>query len=214
MPYKLRCAFVVAFALLVTVSAFAQPTPPPIPPGFEPVKFCNQVYALCIKAPCSPIVSRDKDGNYSVTEANCRCVVVDGWSMGPGECDKRAVTTASDGNKYLVSTYSNFFNKTDLTLTCSSNSTTWAWCYGSPCVISKDNPSDAVCTCPIQIGPAKTLGGRCQQEKCNQIWSAATYKNDAFANDYFYWYMTHNNLQPPPNKAAQDCPTTPPPPSK
>jgi len=177
-------------------------------PGAIVATFCNGPYALCIKAPCSPIVSRKKgDGTYSIEEANCTCDVLAGWSMGPGACDKRTPETVS-GRTYLVSTYSNFYNKTNLTLSCPSSDEVWALCYGAPCVIDQKDPSKAVCTCPIQIGPSMTLGGNCRQDACKSIWSAATPSGNAFANSTYYKYMTDNGLQPPPNPPAKACPMT------
>lgn len=105
-----------------------------------------------------------------------------------------------------MSTYSNFFNKTSLTLTCPSQETVWAWCYGAPCSIDPKDPSKAICTCPVQTGPAKTLGGACRGDACTSIWSAASFAEDWFANNYFAYYMKKNDLQPPANPPAQDCP--------
>src|SRR5205085_147193 len=168
--------------------------------------FCDGRYALCIKAPCSPIVTHDKNSNYSIEEANCNCVIETGWSMGPGECDKRGPHVVN-GRTYLMSTYSNFFNTTDLTLTCPNPDTLWAWCYGSPCVIDEKDKSRATCTCPVKVSPSKTLGGECRQIACKSIWSAGTYAADKFANDHYYEYMKQNHPVPPPKKPAKDCPT-------
>jgi hypothetical protein len=199
-------------SILVTTSLFAaDPPKKAVAQKLEQLAstFCEQTYALCIKAPCTPIVTYNKkDGTYSIEQADCVCDVLPGWSMGPGACDKRAPQTVN-GRTFLVSTYSNFFNKTNLNLSCPSTSQKWAWCYGSPCVVDEKNPSKAICTCPINTGPATTLGGECRQEACNGIWSAATEKDDAYAGNYFYNYMTEHNLQPPPNPPAKDCPATP-----
>ena len=48
----------------------------------------------------------------------------------------------------LMSTYSNRFNATNKTLSCSSTDTLWAMCYGAPCVIDSKDPNKASCTCP------------------------------------------------------------------
>jgi hypothetical protein len=191
---RIRAIALIA-TILVTTSLFAaDPKKPVIAQKLEQLAstFCNQTYALCIKAPCSPIVTHNKkDGTYSIEQADCVCDVLPGWSMGPGACDKRAPQTVN-GRTFLIS----------------STSQMWAWCYGSPCVEDEKNPSKAVCTCPVKISPSMTLGGECRQEACNGIWSAATPKDDSYANNTFYNYMTEHNLQPPPNKPAQDCPTT------
>jgi len=207
MSVRVTTLIVAIFVATAAIAADPQPSSS-TQPGAIVATFCNGEYALCIKAPCSPIVSRKKsDGTYSIEEANCTCDVLTGWSMGPGSCDKRAPVTVS-GRTYLVSTYSNFFNKTNLTLSCPSSDQVWALCYGAPCVIDEKNPSKSVCTCPIQVGPSMTLGGDCWQGACKSIWSAATPAADAFANDHFYKYMTEHKLQPPPNPPAKDCPAT------
>src|SRR5262245_164201 len=170
-----------------------------------PDTFCKGKYALCIKAPCKPIVTRDKDGTYSIQEANCLCEVESGWSMGPGSCESR-IPHPHDGHLFLVSTYSNLFNKTNRALTCSSEDTVWAMCYGSPCVVDEKDPSKATCTCPVKAGEMKTLGGGCRQSACKSIWSAAKPAADAFANDEFYKYMKQNHPEVPVNPPAKDCP--------
>ena len=177
-------------------------------PGLNAVTFCEGRYALCVKAPCRPVVSRAKDGTYSISEADCVCDVLSGWSMGPGDCDSRKPVKL-DGHTYLVSTYSNFYNTTNLTLTCSSENTVWAWCFGQPCVIDEKDPTKAMCTCPVKTGKALTLGGGCRESSCKSIWSATTPANDAFANDYFYKYMTDHHLKPAPNPPAKACPAPP-----
>ena len=177
-------------------------------PELNAATFCEGRYALCIKAPCRPVVSRAKDGTYSISESDCVCDVLTGWSMGPGDCDSRKPVKL-DGRTYLVSTYSNFYNTTDLTLTCASEDTVWAWCFGQPCVIDEKDPTKAMCTCPVKTGKAMTLGGGCRQSACKSIWSAGTPADDAFANDYFYKYMKEHNLKPPPNPPAKDCPKSP-----
>lgn len=76
-----RHATLVVIALLSSIPVFAQDPPA----DMNPAVFCEGRYALCIKAPCTPIVTRDKStGEYSVTEANCQCDMEIGWSMGPG----------------------------------------------------------------------------------------------------------------------------------
>src|SRR5712692_3075235 len=89
---------------LVSAAAFASdPQSTPSKPASEnpAAIFCQQTYALCIKAPCSPIVSRKSDGTFAIEQANCTCEVLPGWSMGPGPCDKRTPVTVS-GHTYLM----------------------------------------------------------------------------------------------------------------
>ena len=192
-------------ALLVSATLLAADTSDKT---LKAATFCQGTYALCIKAPCEPIVTKNSNGSFSITEANCSCDVVKGWSMGPGACDKREPVT-SGGRTFLISTYSNLYNLQEKTLTCDSPNTVWAWCYGSPCVVDEKNSSKAVCTCPVKTGKALTLGGSCRKTACREIWSAATPANDAFANDYFFKYAKEHNLMPPPLPPAQDCPAGP-----
>jgi hypothetical protein len=166
--------------------------------------FCDGTYALCIKAPCAPIVSRS-GGSSTIDSALCSCEVVKGWSMGPASCAAR-VPVQQGGYTFLMSTYSNLFNATNRTLTCSSAETLWAWCYGSPCVVDSKDPNKASCTCPVKQSAASTLGGDCKQNSCNNIWSAATPQADAGANTIFAAYMKKNNPTVPSLPPAEACP--------
>ena len=168
--------------------------------------FCNGPYALCIKAPCTAIASRGS-GGATIDSALCSCDVVEGWSMGPASCAARQ--KVQQGNyTYLMSTYSNFFNATNKTLTCASADTLWAWCYGAPCVVDPDHPEKANCTCPVKQSAASTLGGDCKQNACSSIWSAATPQADAGANAIFAAYMKKNNPTVPSLPPAEACPAT------
>lgn len=172
----------------------------------EQASFCDGTYALCIKAPCSPVPTLERLLNYGLDHALCSCDVVSGWSMGPGACEDRAPVTQG-GRTYLISTYSNLYNAEEKTLACDSEKTLWAWCYGAPCVVDEKDPSKAVCTCPVDTGPARTLGGECRQEACTGIWSAADPKGDTFANDYYYGWMKKNQPGQPVNPPAAACPS-------
>jgi len=168
--------------------------------------FCDGTYALCIKAPCSAIATIDRLGNYAVNDALCSCDVVKGWSMGPGACADRG-PVKKHGRTYLISTYSNLYNSSEKTLSCPAR-TLWAWCYGAPCVVDDKAPGKAVCNCPVQQGPAGTLGGSCQQSACDGIWSAATPAGDAFANEHYYHYMQKNHPNVKVNPPATACPAS------
>jgi hypothetical protein len=165
--------------------------------------FCEGAYALCIKAPCSAIPTLDRLGNYAIDHALCSCDVIgNGWSMGPGACSDRA-SIQQNGRTYLISTYSNLYNDKNLTLSCASASTLWAWCYGAPCVVDAKDPSKAVCNCPLQQSAMKTLGGNCRPDACSGIWSAANPQADTFANLRFALFAKKNG---PPAPPAQSCP--------
>jgi hypothetical protein len=166
--------------------------------------FCEGTYALCIKAACTAIPTLDRLGNYATDRALCSCDVVKGWSMGPGACVDRA-PVQQKGRTYLISTYSNLYNSSHRTLSCEQRDTRWAWCYGAPCVVDEKDPSKAVCTCPVEQGPAKTLGGDCRQDACSGIWSAASPAGDAFANNHFYRTMRRDHPDVPVNEPAPAC---------
>jgi hypothetical protein len=161
----------------------------------RPAVFCRGEYALCIRALCT----RDPSSNDTV---KCACVVENGWSMGPDNCQDRA---AAAKNGTPISTYSNRFNTEDKTLTCADPQTQWAWCYGAPCTVDPNNPKAAICTCPVKTSPMRTLGGQCDHSSCSQIWSAATPEDDRFANNHFYNYMTKHHPNYPANEPAIAC---------
>ena len=192
--------------LLSTLSALAKDPPKPaIPAEFQnAATFCDQEYALCIKAKCT----KPGKGEKMVP---CVCDVINGWSMGPGDCASRAPVTGKDGQTHIVSTYANLYNTKERTLSCPSG-TVWAWCYGAKCVVDPKDPKTATCNCPVQVAKdlgSRTLGGDCHNDACREVWSAATPAEDKFANDYYFWYMWKNKLKPPALPPAKDCPARP-----
>ena len=194
----LKSLMLAAALVLLPTIASAQ-----APPLGKPV-FCDVTYALCIKALCQPIVGK----NGAIKYANCACDVRQGWSMGPGSCLSRR-PLVRNGRTFLVSTYSNFYNKTNQTMSCSSSSQLWAWCYGAPCVVDRADPTKTTCTCPVYTGAMYTLGGQCGKDGndgCNSLWSAATPKADNGANKLFAAYMTLHGY--PHFGPADMCPTT------
>ena len=166
--------------------------------------FCNETYALCIKAPCTPIAS---PGSDEIDSALCTCDVVEGWSMGPASCSARK-PVQQGRYRFLMSTYSNLYNATNKTLSCASAKTEWAWCYGAPCVVDPSDPKKASCTCPVKQSAANTLGGDCHQLACAGLWSAATPTADAGANAIFAAYMKKKNPTVPSLPPAEACPAT------
>ena len=168
--------------------------------------FCNQSYALCIRARCVPGVRLTQSITYAQDTAVCECDMRQGWSMGPGSCDDRKVTLDPvTGNSYTISTYSNLYNAVDQTLVC-PESRPWAWCYGAPCVVDSKDPSKAWCTCPVTTSSYATLGGDCDRTSCSDLWSAATLVNDAFANNFFYNQVKKLDPNYPANPPAKQCP--------
>ncbi len=212
---SLRSLAISVALMLMPALAFAQ-TPPASLPGKVIDKiaaeiqnqavFCEGTYALCIKAPCVPIATLDRLGNYTVDHAACSCEVEKGWSMGPGQCADRGPVRQGK-QTFMISTYSNLFNSTNKTLSCTDTSTVWAWCYGAPCVVDERNPSKATCNCPLQTSAMATLGGNCQTDNCKNIYSAATPTGDTFASVNFAAFMQKNNY--PHNPPAAACPVPP-----
>ena len=197
---KIRNLCPVVLLLSFAAAALAKdPVKPAVPAEFQnAITFCDQEYALCIKAKCT-----SADGKKNVP---CVCDVIDGWSMGPGDCASRAPVKGSDGRIQIISTYANLYNRKEKTLSCPSG-TTWAWCFGAKCVIDPRNPKAAVCDCPVEVAKkaALTLGGDCDTGNCSQVWSAATPFEDKFANDYYTWYMWSHHLKPPALPPAKPC---------
>jgi hypothetical protein len=159
---------------------------------------CNTpAYALCIKAICA----KTPDSNGLVP---CQCIVQSGWNMGPNACADRA--------KNLTSTYSNNFNSYSSTVSCPSPTTQWAWCYGAKCEPDPNDPSQAICKCPVKTSPAVVLVNRelCREpgKVCGMLWSAAFPAESEFANNHFYTWMTNHGMMA--NPPATACPTAAP----
>ncbi len=191
-------------SLLIAAALGLLPTMAPAqsPPLGKPV-FCDGTYALCIKALCQPIVGKGGTIKY----ANCACDVQKGWSMGPGSCQSR-IPIVRNGRTFLISTYSNLYNEKNQTMSCTYSNQQWAWCYGAPCVVDRNNPKSTTCTCPVYTGPMYTLGGACGTDEggCASMWSAATPKADTGANALFAAYMKKNGY--PHHGPAAMCPST------
>lgn len=203
---KLRIPIPVVLLLAFAAPALAKdPVKPAVPAEFQnAVTFCDQEYALCIKARCT----KPGDGQKMVP---CVCDVINGWSMGPGDCKSRLPVTGKDGKTQIISTYSNLYNHAEKTLSCPSG-TVWAWCFGAKCVVDPKDPKTAVCNCPVEYAKergSRTLGGECVTDACRAVWSAATPAEDKFANDYYFWYMVTHHLKPPPLPPAKPCPERP-----
>lgn len=124
---------------------------------------CRQPYALCTTAPCERSTS-----DSSI--ASCRCVVLNGYSMGYTTCQERGLTGTT-----LVSTFSTE-NVTSAfsVLSCPEN-VPWANCVDMPCEIDPLEPALATCQCQIvETGPSFTFGGGCDASMCSAvIWSGS-----------------------------------------
>jgi hypothetical protein len=95
---------------------------------------CESKYALCTTAPCTPIPG--KDGWVS-----CQCNVVTGYSAGMKPC--QPVQDTAEGQRV-----NSRYHPIQSYALCSNNRP-WAWCLDSPCVIDRNNPSQAACACSI-----------------------------------------------------------------
>ncbi len=211
---------VFAFAWLIAAAVFASAanaqTASPAEYAKNQAVFCEGTYALCIKAPCTPIPTIDRLGNYSYDRVTCSCEIENGWSMGPGQCADR-IPVEHGHFVYMISTYSNLFNATNGTLACNRDDlrgTPWALCYGAPCVADEravEAGNGAVsCTCPLQEGPMQTLGGSCSTSNCTSIWSAATPEADNAANKQYAEFMEKNGYKHlPPAQMCTSQSTTP-----
>jgi hypothetical protein len=125
---------------------------------------CRQPYALCTTAPCERSTS-------DATIATCRCVVLDGYSIGYTTCREREPAGTA-----VVSTFSTQnVNSAFGALTCPEDAP-WANCLDMPCEIDPLDPALATCRCQIvETGPSFTFGGGCDPSTCTSvIWSAAS----------------------------------------
>lgn len=208
--------------------AAAQEAPAPAPAALEPppgfgtnqANFCRGTYALCITAQCAAIPTLDRLGNYYVTHGLCECDVIEdsqespAWSMGPGSCEDHGPVT-QNGRTFLISTYSNLYNADNKVVQCGED-TLWAWCYGAPCVVDEEDPTKAICHCPLLQEAANLLISDCSdQDYCGQIWSATTPAGDCFANCRYYQWAQENGVETGPvanlctGGPVCGCPTPP-----
>lgn len=213
----------VVLAAVAAPAAEEAPTPAGLtpPPAFaDQTNICRGTYALCITARCAAIPTLDRLSNYYVNHALCECDVIEdseekpAWSMGPGACEDHGPVT-QHGRTFLISTYSNLYNSTNKEVSCGKD-TLWAWCYGAPCVVDEEDPTKALCTCPLVEGRADLLVSDCSvTDYCDQIWSAAVPAGACFANCYYYRKLTEMGIEVnPPAQLCQggavcECPGTP-----
>jgi hypothetical protein len=166
-------------------------------PALPPAELCQETYALCITAQCEEVETE------SGRMAECVCDVIENtsdspaWSIGPGSCGERA-PVEKDGRTILISTYSNLYNTGDNQVAECEEAIDWAWCYGAPCAVDPEDPTKAICNCPMDTSPTNILGP-CDQDLCsNGLWSAATPADDCFANCHYYEAMQeHGGTNPP-----------------
>jgi hypothetical protein len=113
----------IAFALAAVLN---------VPAQAQTFKVCKSEFALCTIAPCDPVPGNDK-------QVACHCTVNTGYSAGQEPC--QGIKETADGQQirsryYPVKSYA----------VC-SNDRPWAWCLDKPCIVDKNNPQAALCTC-------------------------------------------------------------------
>jgi hypothetical protein len=123
-PAYLR-AIVVVFGLVMALCGPAQA---------QGLKVCESTFALCTIAACDPIPGNDK-------EVSCHCTVNKSYSAGAAECS--AIQETPQGQQIR----SRYFPVKSYAV-CSNNRP-WAWCLDKPCLIDKNNPEAAHCTCDV-----------------------------------------------------------------
>jgi hypothetical protein len=117
--------------------------------------FCNQTYALCNTALCD----RTAD---DPSVANCRCVVLNGYSIGFKTCSERAQVGTS-----LWSTFSTANVNSEFGILHCPADAAWANCLDYPCEMDPRDPALATCQCAVVAsGPFRTFGGRCDERAC------------------------------------------------
>jgi hypothetical protein len=171
-------------------------------PNLNSMVFCNQKFALCDSALCHAIPMMPLLGTISTTTSLCTCEVVDDWSLGPGSCEARKAYQ-SLGITYLFSSYSNYLKKPSMKFLHCPKPITWAWCLGSPCLVDPNNPKQAYCTCPLATSEMFTLGGGCDTQNCNLLWSAAP-PSASGTTEFFYERV--KNMTGKVMKPVENCP--------
>lgn len=113
----------IAFGLIAAVSVTAQALD---------FTVCNSKFALCTVAQCNPIPGNDK-------QVSCHCTVNTGYSVGQEPCQDVKETPQGQqirSRYYPIKSYA-----------ICANDRPWAWCLDKPCIINKNNPEAAACTC-------------------------------------------------------------------
>lgn len=127
---------------------------------------CNQTYALCSAAKCTPDPRDNK-------KAICYCDNYQGLSAGTISCEKRKPYQDKMNVTHIVSTFS-FENDGLKGMTCESG-TRWTNCVNAPCTVDPTNPKKSICSCPIEkTGEIIVFGAKCNKHTCqNNFWSGA-----------------------------------------
>ncbi len=93
---------------------------------------CRSTYALCTTAPCTPV-----EGTKDTVACACKSRPAIRWGSKPARSRAKRSKGKQIRSRYFpVKSYA----------VC-SNDRPWAWCLDKPCIIDKDDPSKATCTC-------------------------------------------------------------------
>jgi hypothetical protein len=129
-------------------------------------------FALCTVAPCNAVPGSSK-------EAVCSCTVNSGYSVGQKAGQPAKATAAGEqirSRYYPVQSY----------VIC-NNDRPWAWCLDKPCIISKNNPNAAACTCNVvkNLGAYVIVTNEYTPAACTKgIISSATVQQITQATDF------------------------------
>src|SRR4029077_20061622 len=135
-------------------------------------KLCESTYALCTTAACTPVAGKDDT-------VSCACDVKNGYSAGQETCQSAKET--SEGKQvrsryYPVKSYA----------VC-SNDRPWAWCLDKPCIVDKNNPEAALCTCDAvkNLGDNSIVTSKDTPATCTTgVISSATVQQSEQITDY------------------------------
>ncbi len=148
-------------------------------------KLCKGTFALCTYAQCEPIMILETPMLLS-----CACKVhEDEWSVGMKACQGKEEVPGK-GQLIRSRYYPNFTSYARC-----SNNRPWAMCLDSPCVIDKNDPTKAQCTCPVVQGQGDYLVQPGSDQCSNGPISSATVDDLDQITDFL---ETRPEL-PPPN---------------
>ena len=168
--------------LMVTSFSIATLAQTPAEPQF---KLCKGTFALCTFSQCDPIMILDAPLLFS-----CACKVHrDEWSAGLKACQD--VEDVPGKGKLIRSRYYPNFT----TFSRCSNNRPWAMCLDSPCIIDKDHPEKAKCTCSVVQGQGDYL----VQPGTNQCSQGAISSATVDDWDQITDFLETRSELPPPN---------------
>jgi hypothetical protein len=142
---------------------------------------CESTYALCTTAKCAPI----EEGQGTVF---CDCEVKTGYSVGGTPCHE---PVDSPEGKQVVSRYYPIKS-----YAACANDRPWANCYDRPCLVDKDDPTKAVCSCNIvkDASPYVMVADTYNDQTCTTgLYSSARVKDMLGVTDFL---KTNEHLKP------------------